>query len=69
MKTCYFKLLYTVPVLITQGNSPVATTLPIADPPLATAVAMTHFVVARGGPRVVTGGEKFHVVYKLLQKS
>ena len=45
-----------------------ATKLPIAAPPVATAVAMTHFVVARGGPPVATGGEKFHVVYKILQK-
>ena len=44
------------PVLTTQGNPPVATALPIAAPPVATAVVMTHFVVARGGPPVV---EKF----------
>ena len=56
-------------VLTTQGNPPVATALPIAVPPVATPVAMTHFVVARGGPPVATGGEKFHVVYKTLQKS
>ena len=39
------------------------------NPSVATAVAMTHFVVARGGPPVATGGEKFHAVYKILQKS
>ena len=44
--------------LTTQGNPPVATTLPIAAPPVATAVVMTHFVVARGGPLVATGGRK-----------
>ena len=33
------------------------------------AAAMTHFVVARGEPLVATGGEKFYVVYKILQKS
>ena len=47
-----------LPVLTTQGN-----------PPVATAVAMTHFVVARDGLPVATGGGKFHVVYKILQKS
>ena len=46
------------PVLTTQGNPPVATALPIAAPPVATAVVMTHFVVARGGPPVATGGRK-----------
>ena len=51
-----------LPVLTTQGNPPLATALSIAAPPVASAVAMTHFVVA-------TGGEKFHVVYKILQKS
>ena len=43
----------TIPVLTPQGNPPVATALPIAAPPVATAVAMTHFVVARGGPPAV----------------
>ena len=57
-----------MPVLTTQGNPPLATALSIAAPPVASAVAMTHFVVARGGPPVATGGEKFHVVYKILQK-
>ena len=52
-------------MLTTQGNPPLATALPIAAaPPVAIAVAMTHFVVARDGPPVATGGEKFHVVYK-----
>ena len=37
------------PVLTTQGNPPVANALPIAAPPVATAVVMTHFVVARSG--------------------
>ena len=39
------------------------------SPPVATAVVMTHFVVARGGQPVSTGGENFHVVCKILQKS
>ena len=51
-------------MLTTQGNPPVATELPNAAPPVATAVVMTHFVVARGGPSagknfvppVATGG-------------
>ena len=47
-----------VPVLTTQGNPPVATTLPIAAAQVATTVVMTHFVVARGGPPVATGGRK-----------
>ena len=62
-------LIQNLPVLTTQGNPPVATALPIAAPPVATAVAMTFFVVASGGPPVATDGEKFHVVYKILQKS
>ena len=57
-----------MPVLTTQGNPPVATALSIATSPVPTAVAMTHFVMARGGPPVVTGGIKFHVAYKILQK-
>ena len=57
------------PVLTTQVNPPVATALPIAPPPVATAVAMTHFVVTKDGPPVATSGEKIHVVYKILQKS
>ena len=36
-----------MPVLTTQGN-----------PPVATAVIVTHFVVARGEPPVTTGGGK-----------
>ena len=39
-------------MLTTHGNPPVATALPIAAAPVATAVVMTHFVVARGGPPV-----------------
>ena len=44
------------PVLTTHGNPPVATAFPIAAPPVATMVAVTHFVVATGGPPVATGG-------------
>ena len=42
------------PVLTTHGNPPVATAFPIAAPPVATMVAVTHFVVATGGPPVAT---------------
>ena len=54
--------------LATQGNPPVATALPILAPPLATAVAMTHFVVARGGPPVATGWEKISCCIQNIAK-
>ena len=57
------------PVLTTHGNPLVATAPPIAVAPAAITVAMTHFVVAKGGQPVATSGVKFHVVYKILQKS
>ena len=43
-----------VSTLTTQGNPPVATAHPIAASPIATAVAMTHFVAAKDGPPVAT---------------
>ena len=52
----------TIPV-----NPPVATALPIAAPPVATAVARTHFVVSRGGPPVATGGHRWGKISCCIQ--
>ena len=38
-------------VLTTQGNPLVTTALPIAETPVATVVAMAHFVVAKGSEK------------------